>query len=159
MQLFNNLNQDKTRKNVKHLLEGYRELQLLEKQHAVMSLTSQVYDGMSHSAQNRNGMEEHTIDKISKIQEQVQQAKEKISLIVNTVKALREIDEVHDKYAEILELRYLKHFSVNKCCMQMAEKYDCFTFPVSTYYDYLNDALLDFAWVYPDNSILCFKAS
>lgn len=154
---YSNVDEEETKRKTRSLLSGYRKLKMaLGKVSIQTSLSGINYDGMPKSVTNRNTTEESMISELARAQKEEDELNHQISMIESTIKVLHQIDETTDAWATILEYRYIKRYSVTKCCRLLAElpeyksKYNGEPVPRQTFADHQNEALLAFADIFPE---------
>lgn len=72
-------------------------------------------------------------------------------LRIKTIQQLRSLGEKSAMYADLLEFRYIKEWSVVKVCDQLASKYQLGYMAERTYSNYLIKALWEFSIICPRN--------
>lgn len=156
---YSNWDEEETKEHTKKVLKSYHHLKV-ERAHLSVktSLSGINYDGMPKSTTNRNGTEDALIDEIARVEKQRAYLTHEIAMIDATIKTLRDIDEQEDYYATLLDYRFLRHYSVTKCCRLLgeldynADHYHGSPVPKQTFNDHQSEAVLAFAEIYPDRS-------
>lgn len=146
-EIFKKYDEEATIENARVELESYRGLFMKWQRLRLdaMTLSAQEYDGLPGGATNVNHEEEKRLKQLEK-QEKVEV---KLKLMQKSIELMGEVDDKSERLASLLELRYLKGYSVVKTCYEYADRFGLTDLPRQTYHDHLKEALLTFAEVYP----------
>ncbi|WP_268913998.1 hypothetical protein [Lentilactobacillus sp. SPB1-3] len=161
--IFSNIDHKETIKQARALLKRYPMDKLMDQmgitaKESFTSISAQQYDGMPSSQDNAN----HEESKMVKELKDSIQLHYKLVMIEKTIESMN-ITDRQNYYAHILTYRYLKEWSVPKCCDKLAEKFPEYAsngfLPESTFHDHKNEALLVFANIYNGGKLLVQKSS
>ncbi|KAL3949376.1 hypothetical protein [Lentilactobacillus hilgardii] len=148
--VFGLLDRKQTIKNAKQFLYEYRDWQL-EAARFSFSLQSPMMDGMPKAQSDPR----HTRQEDKMIKQAT--AKMECELRLKTIQLMSSIDDQNAFLADLLEYRFINHYTVKKCCERLAEKYDLNYLAERTYNDYQKQALWVFAIVCPRDTLRAKK--
>ncbi|WP_282804039.1 hypothetical protein [Secundilactobacillus kimchicus] len=158
---YSNIDKKETKQNVIDLLESQRSLKI-ELAHLKLStgISAIQYDGMPKGQGHVNGVEASLLHDIVKVQKRRDELTFRLACISNTLLTMHDVDEFNDYLATLLEYRYLKRWTVMKCCMQLVSDTDfgrgkyIGMVSESQFFEQRDQALLAFAEIYPERSKL-----
>lgn len=122
------------------------------------SLQAIQYDGMPKSPSVRNSAEDMLVNQITELEKRRQELNMTLAFVNSTLQMMKTIDEKDEALAILLECRYIKQWSVIKCCDRLAKYFskpgERGPIPEQTFYKRQDEALMTFIELYPNREEL-----